>query len=488
MIISKSDNLYPATLPVLEEDDVEKVSDTLQYQDDPAEMDDAEDLIIPYRPDVVTTPSLWMNRSKRRRVRLLAFGALFLLVLPITIFGARDVGRDILRWLSHHSDRHPVKHGDDRVDTQNDCIAYAAWNVTENAQSHTQNRAYQATAVFELPISDKLYFRSRGVSSLVKGSIEFSDEGIAGSNVISVEITASYDRPKEFNLTQACWLQPQIGGRPHGTNGIGIIGPEDWYTRLDPLSPAPLSFDIKPSAFRHHVGDFHNSVTFSRFTLDNRGLMKGGYERDLGGAPITVDLFSGTWASFYTDDAEISGKFEVTRALHLYAGRSSVSADVTLVNSPDHPPTALWVDNAWREHNSNVTLISANKSGTGGAFAINVNGDSGPITVGIPYAPLDSVIRVDMTSKNAPVHATMPPEFEGTFLVTNNPSMPVLVNSTEADPARSRRERVFDVRRFSKTLEGSVSWQPRGVSHETLETPKGSVKIRGSGSTAVFVL
>ncbi|KAH9942067.1 hypothetical protein B0H21DRAFT_696521, partial [Amylocystis lapponica] len=345
-------------------------------------------------------------------------------------------------------------------------------------------------AVFELPASANLYFQSRGALSLIGGSIDFTDDGSAGSDVVSVEVTASYDNVDEFSLTQTCWLQPQFRGSPRDVNGVGIF--VSWHTPSDSAYPVPVAFDIKVrfprrpanplhfdslqtslTNFAHHVGDLRESANFASFTLNSRGLWTTGYEHDLGGAPITVDSFSGKWASFWTNDAEISGKFEVTRGLNIYAGRSLVNASITLVHSDVQPPTSLTVDNALRDHNTNITLISASESGSGGAYDVHINGDSSPVTVGIPYAPLDSVLKFEAVGKNASLHATMHPAFEGTFFVTNQPSTPTLIDSSAEDPAHFGRERVMDVRRFSNSIQGYVAWQPLDTEHWTRKAGKG---------------
>ncbi|KAH9942066.1 hypothetical protein B0H21DRAFT_824216 [Amylocystis lapponica] len=479
--------------------DIEQGSDLLPYHDNSAGVDVKGDLTLLEKPHVAKPK--WMSRPKRRWVHLLA---LFLLVLPITIFGARDIGRDILHWLRRHLHMH--HHDVVHIDPQRDCIAYAAWDVTADAYTQTQNRAYQATAVFELPVSTSLYFESRGPSSLVEGSIEFTDDGMAGSDVISVEVTASYDRSDDLNITQTCWLQSQFEGSPW-RNGVGIFSPDEWKAPIDAVSGAPLSFDIRVRFprrpefplglkslqtslphFAHHVGNFQSSVSVESITLDSRGLKKRGYERNVGGGPITVESFSGKWGLFSTDNAEISGKFEVSRGLTLFAGRSVVNADVTLVNSDDQPPTTLVVENRMREHNCNVTLVSANESGMGGAFDVQVGGESSPVTVGIPYAPLDSILKFEAIGTNAALHATMHPAFEGTFLVTNQPSTPVVVNSFAEDPAHSGRERVVDVRRFSGSVQGSVAWRLPDTDRVTHRSRQSSVVVRGTGSTAVLVL
>ncbi|KAH9947729.1 hypothetical protein B0H21DRAFT_308421 [Amylocystis lapponica] len=510
--------------PLAPKEDTERGFDLL-YHDYPADVDVVRAPALQHEHNVAKPR--WISRPKRRWLRWhpMALGALFLLVLPrITIIGARGVENDILHWLRHHLLGYGDHHEDFHIDTPNNCITYAAWNTTADARTHTRNRAYYSTAVFELPVSPNLYFQSRGASSLIGGSIDFTDDGSAGSDVVFVEVTASYDNADEFGVTQTCWLQPQFSGLPRKLNGVGIFGPDERYTPSDSAYSVLVSFDIKvrfprrpanplpfdslhtslPN-FAHHVSDFHNSVNFASFTLNSRGLQKTGCEQTLEGAPITVDSFSGKWASFWTDDAEISGNFQVTRGLNLFAGRSLVNANITLVNSDDQPPTALRLENSLQymfclffvsctgsrtrnDHDTNVTLISADKSGSGGAYDVHVIGDSSPVTVGIPYAPLDSILKFEAIGMNATLHATMPPAFEGTVFVTDQPSTPVLVNSSAEDPAHFGRERVVDVRRFSDSIQGSVAWQQPDMERWTRRSRGGSVVVHGIDSTAVLVL
>ncbi|KAH9947728.1 hypothetical protein B0H21DRAFT_821576 [Amylocystis lapponica] len=76
---------------------------------------------------------------------------------------------------------------------------------------------------------------------------------------------------------------------------------------------------------------------------------------------------------------------------------------------------------------------------------------SGPVTVGIQYAPLHSILKLEAISTNAALHTTMHPAFEGMFFVMNQSSTPVLVNSSAEDPAHFGRERVMDAH-------GDLSW------------------------------
>ena len=81
----------------------------------------------------------------------------------------------------------------------------------------------QASVRFPLD-SDELFFISRGSSDLARGSINISDDGEPGSDVVTIDILAYYNSRHFFQrLTKVCELIPV-----EGRNGIGIFVSVAW--------------------------------------------------------------------------------------------------------------------------------------------------------------------------------------------------------------------------------------------------------------------
>ncbi|OBZ77938.1 54S ribosomal protein L16, mitochondrial [Grifola frondosa] len=367
----------------------------------------------------------------------------------------------------------------------NNCVHHANWSMDPDPHGHS---LHTAQASFELPISsDSLYLIARG--ALSHGSIEISDSGEAGSDVVRVDISAFYYHEDALDRAEVCLLQPE-----EGKNGVGIFTPprlplllprEDYqlsfkiHLRL-PLATAESRLTINRletdlPIFVHQIGDIGDSVLFKSLSLRTTNV------------PIVVGSLAAEYAELSTTNGNIQGSFNTSTTLELITSNGAIHASVGLFSRDDGMVTRLLMKTSNGKIDSSVNLVSSSENGTGGAFQVGAYTSNAPISITHPSAPVDSVLHLEARTSNSPAIITMHKTFEGSFSLTSSPFIPPSVEAGDVveDPAHRGRRRSVDVHTIRRgQVEGRVAWLPS----ENDPKAMGSAKISTSNAGLRLIL
>ncbi|KAH9948010.1 hypothetical protein B0H21DRAFT_735738 [Amylocystis lapponica] len=415
------------------------------------------------RPLHAGSPLLFYRPLPRRTggqrfLRAFVWIALALLLTPAIINESRRFARVFTkyqreRWDSDvHSDLEHVP---------GSCTQSADWSFDMDTESRF---AHSARTSFDLPVdSDLLYLVSRGSTSLAHGTVEISDSGEPGSDVVKVEISAHYDTEDVFDLVKVCMLQPS-----EGHNGVGIFAPLDDPSHrgreriqyhIKARLPRPSSdypvlikrFETDLPIFVHHVGDIQNSVIFNEISLKSSNV------------PFKIDSLTSGHTTITSSNGPIEGSFNSSGEIVLTTSNAFIKAEVGLTNYNPEVPTKLCMKTSNSPIGSNISLVSGADDGTGGSFHVLATTSNSPLAIAFPVSPVDSILHFTAHTSNSPARAVLHKTFEGAFSLKSSPWFGSVVNADNdaEDPAGRGRRRVVDVQRVSRgVVEGSARWSP----------------------------
>ncbi|OBZ69747.1 hypothetical protein A0H81_10112 [Grifola frondosa] len=255
--------------------------------------------------------------------------------------------------------------------TPDNCVRHANWSMDSDTHPlswHPYGYSHVAQTSFELPVSsDLLYLIARG--ALSHGSIDISDSGETGSDVVQVYISAFYYHESALNRAKVCLLQPE-----EGKNGIGIFYQTPLYLRPHlPREDYQLWFKISlrfPSRtagsrliinrletdlpiFGHQIDDIGNSVLFKSLSLRTTNV------------PIIVSSLTAERAILSTTNGNIQGSFNTSTTLELLTSNGAIHADVGLFSRDRYNVTKVSMRTTNGKIDSNVSLSSVSQDGTG---------------------------------------------------------------------------------------------------------------------------
>jgi len=403
--------------------------------------------------------------------------ALAVAILISFLFGFLTGSVDSLRrWSRNHgTGSHSV--GDWPISPQinldsSHCAGRGDWSRT------TGLYPYSSSVSFELPVSSAvLFLLARG--TLAVGDVQILQASQVG-DVAKVEVIVGYHEEEALHRAQVCTMS-----RQGGEKGVGIFTPSRWEHRspedmLDfrvtvhlPASPggAPLhiqKFMTDLPNFSHQIGQLGESVHFQTISLKGSNKF------------IAVESLAAETAELDTSNGPIHGTFNTSSSLYLFTSNAHVKVDVGLQNNDVNRATHLTIktSNAWIH--SDVSLLSSNT--TGGCYDINTETSNGVLEVQFPISPVDSTLRLEARTANAPATVVLHSAYEGAFSIHSSIFSPTLEEHPVEDPSGQRRRRIVERSRVgSGYLEGRVRYDPSG-------SGASSVDVRTSNAWAVLKL
>jgi hypothetical protein len=150
--------------------------------------------------------------------------------------------------------------------------------------------------------------------------------------------------------------------------------------------------------------------------------------------------------------------------LELVTTNASIDVDVTLLsNATARKPTRLSLLNLNGTINADVKLVvvdSAPDAKFNGSFAISAITKGAPVDLKVTSLPSNAFLSLRAANRFAPVVASVPPSYEGKFLlITPGGESLVKFNEETPDPEGEGRTRDLNIREISgRVILGNVKW------------------------------
>ncbi|KAF8591345.1 hypothetical protein K439DRAFT_1327365, partial [Ramaria rubella] len=243
-------------------------------------------------------------------------------------------------------------------------------------------------------------------------------------------------------------------------------------------SESPLiinAFETTLGIWTHHVTSLSQQVLFKSLSL--RGA----------NAPIIrlLQSASAVSAKFNTNNAPISGSYNVSKSLVLSTSNAPITASVRLENGDDNNATSLKLETINSYIETPITLFSDKSTYTPSAFSVSATTLNGALDISFPEAPTSPFSSLTFTGHtiNAPANIKLHPTYEGSISLSSGVflSSPPIVqaDSNAADPSGQNRERTVKRKQLSKGhLEADVRWgEGKGPGKVVVTTSIADIKV-----------
>lgn len=265
------------------------------------------------------------------------------------------------------------------------------------------------------------------------------------------------------------WVRVCAINRGENENGVGFFGPSFTHgpqhhtvqlsvtillpTRgFDADSPLRIkNFETDLPIFAHHIEDLGEKVMFNTLSLTTAH------------APIEVENLRAKRATANTENASITGRFNVTSSLRLHTINSPIKIQAGLYHSGGSGVTVLEMTNTNGPIDSNLNLVSEKE--TGGRFKVSASTALSPVELIFLSAPVSSSLSLSATTHLGPVRVHLHRTYEGKFEAHSTMSQPtVIYDHDEEDPTgKGRKREVHVVRSADFSISGCASWSEKGI-------------------------
>ncbi|KAG2358083.1 hypothetical protein BDR07DRAFT_1489853 [Suillus spraguei] len=317
--------------------------------------------------------------------------------------------------------------------TVHQCISGSDWTSSNQGLNQFP---YSAETFLELPVdSDALYYK------------------------VGVQVRVGYHVRQALDHANVCRLE-----RKTNENGVGILTPtfsfpgngQQLKFEVKITLPAGKngdalhikSFETETSNYDQDVADVWNTISFDRMSLRT----SNGY--------VNAKSVTAEDGSIRSSNGAIKGHFNSASSLKLTTSNAPIQASVSLLNREDGSVSELKLTTSNGKIDARVDLVT--NSGHGGIFDVATHTSNGHTSLEYTDMPVNSILRSESRSSNAPMNVKLYSTFEGSFDVATSNAAALLKELPVVDPSGQGRRREVTQRQERYRLRGSAYWGKSG--------------------------